>query len=179
MNNGCETKPTARSVPAKQASSMLYWDCNLRLVLIATITNTFIIIITGQDPKFRAMENKLMIVFCKKYSLNLPRQLIEWLRAESALTFISFFKGISRLWSVDMFQFVSSSTVDKQSKATVKTGTDLGPKNSFDRSARYNEFGSKVKETKNHRCCCLFKIEVNFVSDTCSVVNCNICRKLY
>ena len=32
MNNDCETMPTARSVPAKQTSSMLYSDCNLRRV---------------------------------------------------------------------------------------------------------------------------------------------------
>ena len=102
MNKGCETKPTARSVPAKQASSMLYSDCNLRRVFIAMIINTFIKMITGQDPKLRAVDNKLMTVFSKTYSLNLPRQLIEKLRTESVLLFISFFKGISGLCSVDI-----------------------------------------------------------------------------
>ena len=93
MNNGCETKPTARSVPAKQASSMLYSDCNLRRVFIAMIINTFIKMITGHDPKFRAMENKLVIVFSKKYSLNLSRQFIEKLSEESVSPFISLIQG--------------------------------------------------------------------------------------
>ena len=84
MNNGCETKPTARSVPAKQASSMLYSDCNLRRVFIATITNTFMKMITGHDPKFTVIENKLAIVFTKMYiySSSLLRQIIDTLSAE-------------------------------------------------------------------------------------------------
>ena len=72
---------------------MLYSDCNPRRVYIAMIINTFIKMITGHDPKFRAMENKLVTVFSKKYSLNLSRQFIEKLSEESVLPFISLING--------------------------------------------------------------------------------------
>jgi len=48
MDAGKETVPTRRSVPAKQASSMLLVLCSLRLVFTATITNMFMRMTRGQ-----------------------------------------------------------------------------------------------------------------------------------
>ena len=53
MKVGCVAAPTNRSVPAKQASKMLYLLCNLVLVLTAIITSAFIRIVTGKLRMFR------------------------------------------------------------------------------------------------------------------------------
>ena len=89
MNNGCETKPTARSVPAKQASSMLYMDCNRRLVFMAMITNAFIKMIIGHDPKFSAITGKVTRMYSQKYSSFATRQLAISLVAEELVKFIA------------------------------------------------------------------------------------------
>ena len=53
---GCDMTPTARSVPAKLANSMLYVVCSLRRVFIAIITNTFITTMKGSVTRFRVTE---------------------------------------------------------------------------------------------------------------------------
>ena len=61
MKVGCETASTNRSVPAKQASKMLYLLCSQDLVFTAIITSTFIRIVTGNLRMFRiiaVMETK-------------------------------------------------------------------------------------------------------------------------
>ena len=63
--------PPKESVPAKQASSMLYSHRNLSRVLIAMVTNMFIKMMIGYDPMFSVIEKKLKRMFSKIYSSSL------------------------------------------------------------------------------------------------------------
>jgi len=68
MKLGCEAAPTNKSVPAKQASKMLYLLCNVRLVFTAIITSTFITIVTGQLRMFRIIAVVAKAIFSIWYS---------------------------------------------------------------------------------------------------------------
>ena len=68
MKLGCEAAPTNRSVPAKQASKMLYLLCSLGLVFTAVITSTFIRIVTGKHRMFRIIAVMAKPIFSTWYS---------------------------------------------------------------------------------------------------------------
>ena len=68
MKLGCEAAPTNRSVPAKQASKMLYLLCSLGLVFTAIITSTFIRIVTGKLRMFRNIAVMAKPIFSTWYS---------------------------------------------------------------------------------------------------------------
>ena len=63
MKLGFEAAPTNRSVPAKQASKMLYLLCSLGLVFTAIITSTFIRIVTGKLRMFRIIAVMAKAIF--------------------------------------------------------------------------------------------------------------------
>ena len=64
----CEAAPTNRSVPAKEASKMLYLLCNLGLVFTAIITSTFVRIVTGKLRMFRIIAVMATAIFPAWYS---------------------------------------------------------------------------------------------------------------
>lgn len=55
MNTGWAASPTAKSVPAKDASSMLWFVWSLRFVLTAVMTRALRRIVGGHASKFRTM----------------------------------------------------------------------------------------------------------------------------
>ena len=63
-----EAAHTNRSVPARQASKMLYLLCNLGLVFTAIITSAFITIVTGKLRMLRIIAFAVKTIFSTWYS---------------------------------------------------------------------------------------------------------------
>ena len=68
INAGWEAVPTARSVPAKLASSMLCMVWSLRLVLTAIMTSAFRRMTRGHVNKFMMMGSTVKMKFTTAYS---------------------------------------------------------------------------------------------------------------
>ena len=96
MKLGCEVAPANRSVPAKQASKMLYLLCNLGLVFTAIITSTFIRIVTGKLRMFKIIAATAKPIFSTWYSCCQTTSFIGHITKDPALDSVPFMASFQR-----------------------------------------------------------------------------------